>query len=673
MTGIEPGGVSWPPTVGVFPFDLSADELRRRGTAEIEAVRAELLRLANDPAPATIENLVAPLERAVARLRDANFQGSIMFSAHVDEATRTAGREVAEACERFWNQQLVDPKLHARLRSVDLVGEEESTQFAVQKMLRDMRRAGVEKLPDQRAELLATANEIERVSNQFAENIARLERAVLLDGPGRLAGLPPDYATAHAPGPDGKIRITTQYPDFLPIMAYCDDASVRRDLLFEFMNRAYPENEAVLSELLRLRAKFAKDLGYASWAAYALETKMVERPAAAREFLDRVAGTIRAAAIGELGQFLERKRKDFPEAERLEAWDSEVFLGGGYYDGKIRAERFGVDVRALRAYLPYVRVRDGLFDLCRELFGLRIEAVPSAPTWHATVEAFDVTRDGTHLGRFYLDVVPRKGKYGHAACFPVRQGLAGVSWPQSALLCNFLDPTVPLAEARMDWRDVVIFFHEFGHLLHALLAGRPVRLWNSPWNVEWDFVEAPSQLFEEWARDPATLNRFARDPDTGERIPAELLRRLHDADAFGRANRGLRQVAFSTISLDYYDRDPTGVDVAELFRTSWGKVYPRPQSATYHPETAFGHLTGYSAFYYTYLWSVVIARDLLTPFQARQSLTDPETARRYAEEILAPGSVRPAAELIRRFLGRDFNFDAFERWTLEGQPPPPAK
>ena len=670
MPGNSPAAIAWPPSLGDLPFELSAAELTRRGNARLAEERRSLARLSGANDRATLSNLLEPLDRLSVRARDLNVHGALIFAVHVAPEVRAAGRAISEAADRFWNELLLDAGLYARLRSLDLRGADSETRFAVRKFLRDMRRAGVEASPADRKRLLHTANEIERVSNQFQENVASLERETRLDGPGRLVGMPPDYVAAHRPGPDGAIHITTRYPDFLPIMAYCDDATVRRDLLYEFMNRAYPENDPVLRELLGLRSEFATGLRYKNWAEYALETKMIERPAAAHRFLERLDRTLRESAAAELQQCLERKQRDDPTATTLEPWDAEVFLGGGYYDGKLRTERFGVDARALRAYLPYERVRDGLFELCRELFGLTIERVPDATTWHPTVQAFDVSRRSEWLGRFYLDVVPREGKYGHAACFPVRLGLGAYQWPQLALVCNFLDPSVPIEQARMDWRDVVTFFHEFGHLLHGILSGQPRWLSNSGWQIEWDFIEAPSQLFEEWARDPATLARFARNPETGETIPADLLRRLRAADAFGRAARYLRQVALSAISLDYYDRDPKGIDVSGSFRTSWDRHYPRPLPDDYHPEASFAHLTGYSAFYYTYLWSVVIARDLLTPFLAAGNLTDREAARRYAEEILAPGGSRPAAELIRRYLGREFNFEAFQRWVLEGTTPP---
>jgi thimet oligopeptidase len=390
---------------------------------------------------------------------------------------------------------------------------------------------------------------------------------------------------------------------------------------------------------------------------------MMERPEAVTAFLDRLAGLLGEPARRDLARFLERKRRDDPTAQALEPWEAS-FWSDGYYDTKIRQEEFGVDVRALRAYLLYPAVRDGLFRLCEELFGLTFHPIPSAGLWHPSVEAYDVFRAGTAIGRCFLDLVPRAGKYNHAAQFDLRTGTARSGLPQAVLVCNFLDPGTPPETARMEYRDVVTFFHEFGHLLHNLISGHGPWLYTSMSYIEWDFVEAPSQLFEEWARDPATLARFARNPETGEPIPAHVLERLAAAEAVGRALRQLRQVALATISLELYRRDPTGVDTTAVYREIWERRCPSPLDRAYHPQTAWGHLTGYSACYYTYLWSNVIARDLLTPFAASGSLTDRATAERYANEILAPGSRRPAAELVRRFLGREFDFGAYERWVL---------
>jgi thimet oligopeptidase len=642
----------------------------------IEAAQRELDTLVGSAQGPTIDSFLKPLDRILTHIDDVSAHGGLIFSVHTDAETRTAGREVSEAADRFLNEYRLNEGVYRALGRLELNGRDESTRFAVAKMLRDMRRGGVDKDGPTRARLLEMSNSIDRVSNQFSENIAMLDRVIVLDDRAALQGLPSDFVASHPPDSGGKIRLTTKYPDFLPTMAYCDNAEVRRRLLEEFMNRAYPENLPVLSELLGVRGEFARTLGYSSYAAYALEDKMMGTPTNARNFLERVSNPLQTPAARDLERYLERKRRDLPGATRLEVWDSELStLGGGYYDGKIRTEEFGVDARVLRKYLPYVLVRDGLLRLCGTLFGITFQRNRTAEVWHPTVEAYDVSRGSMPLGRCYLDLVPRDGKFSHAACFGVREGVAGLQFPQLALICNFLDPATDPEVVRMEWKDVITFFHEFGHLLHGLLSGQPEWSYNGSGHLEWDFIEAPSQLFEEWARDPATLSQFARDPETGEGIPAAALERLQAAEAMGRASRLLRQVSLATASLELYDRDPSGMDTTVAYREAWNRYNPRPIPTEYHPQAAFGHLTGYSAYYYTYLWSMVIARDLLSPFHARGNLTDPTAADRYATEILSPGSSRPAADLIRAYLGREFSFDAFERWTREsltGGPTPAA-
>ena len=649
-------------SLGELHFGLGPGELRAAGERALARSRAELDAVLASSAPKTVGTVLEPINALLTRVRDVGSHGSLIFAVHADETTRTAGRELSEASDRFFNQFRLNEKAYAALGAIDLAGEDPGTRFAVEKMLREMRRAGVEKDPATRAHLLELNNEIDRTSNQFGENIANLERAIELDSEAELAGLPPDYRAAHRPGANGRIRITTRYPDALPVTAYAEHADVRRRMLFELMNRAHPENVPVLERILQLRSEFARMLGYPSYAAFAIEDKMMGTPGAAHAFLDRVGNLLQEPSRAELDRLLARKRRDDPGAPRLEAWDTQ-FFGGGYYEEKVRQEEFGVDLRELRRYLPYEGVRDGLLELCRELFGIEFRRAADAEVWHPTVEAYDVWRGPERLGRAYLDLTPRPGKFSHAACFGVREGILGRQLPQNALICNFLEPTTSLRAARMEYTDVVTFFHEFGHLLHALLSGQARWLYNTQSYVEWDFIEAPSQLFEEWARDPPTLARFAVDPDTRTGAPAVLLARLKSAEALWRAKRNLRQVALASISLELYDRAPPGGALPEVVREAYERYFPLGLPPEYHLQSSFGHLTGYSAFYYTYVWSVVIARDLLQPFFDRGTLTDPEIAGNYAREILAPGSTRPAADLIRAYLGREFSFDSYERWV----------
>jgi thimet oligopeptidase len=657
-------------SLGDLTFDLDAATVRRRGLGRLRTAQEELDDLLALGSPPTETNLLVPLDRVLLSAMDVGQHGSFLFATHPDAETRTAGREISEAADSFFHTFRLNERVYGLLGEVDLTSADAATKFAVEKMRREMRRAGVEKDPATRTRLLELNRSIDLTSNQFSENIAKLLRWVDLDSEDQLKGLPEDYRSSHRPNAEGKIRITTQYPDLGPVLSYADDPDVRRRLLHEFMNRAYPENVGVLDHLLTERHEFARLLGYVSYAAFATEDKMIASPEGAHALLDRARGLLDGPARAYQERVLGRKRRDHPEARRLEPWDSR-FFGGGYYDEKIRSEEFGVDLKALRPYLPFGAVRNGLFEICGELFGLHFRPVADAVRCHPTVEVYDVDRRGTPLGRIYLDMVPRDGKFSHAACFTVRNGLAGVQLPQASLVCNFIDPKLTAENARLEYAQVVTFFHEFGHLLHALLSGAPRRFYNSAGFLEWDFIEAPSQLFEEWARDPATVSRFARDPDSGAPMPPELLERLKASESLGRPATWLRQTALAGVSLELYEGDPVGRPTGESVRATWTRYFPEVMPSDYHFECSFGHLTGYSACYYTYLWSLVIARDLVGLFLERGNLRDPEIAERYATEILSAGSSRPAAELVRSYLGREFNFDAFERWvTLPARAPP---
>jgi thimet oligopeptidase len=651
-------------TLGEFPFSLSEVELRRRTDEAIGRAQGKLDKLLDSKEPPTVENLLNPLNLLLAEVSDMSGHGDLLIDVHPEEGMRTAGRHLSEAANRFLNAYRLNDGAYRALKNIPLKDADATTRFALQKMLREMRRAGVELDKAGRERILAITNELDQVSNQFAENIANAERFIEVNSPGELKGVPPDYLASHPPNPDGKIKITTSYPDLRPVMGQCADQNTRQRLWLEFIRRAFPENVPVLERLLSLRHELARSLGYPTYAAYAIEDKMLRTPEDARKFLERLGAVLKPPTERELQRLLERKRRDYHSASHLENWDLASTPVSGYYVERIRTEEYGVDTKLLSAYLPYVQVRDGLFKLCSELFGITIFRNTSADVWHPTVEVYDVVRGTVPLGRFFLDLVPREGKYDHARTSVVRVGLSDLQLPQGALTCNFLAPNVPVDKVRMQYDDVIVFFHEFGHLLHVLFSGHGRWLYNSMFFAEFDFIEAPSQLFEEWARDPATLGRFARNPDTGEAVPASLLERLEAAQRVGRPTARLQSVGFSMAAIEMHDRDPKGMDIAATMKEAYSRYFPIPLEADYFPGS-WGHVIDYGAFFYTYSWSLVIARDLLRPFLERKSLTDPEIAERYVTEILAPGSTRPAAELIRKYLGRDFDFAAFEQWVSD--------
>jgi thimet oligopeptidase len=287
--------------------------------------------------------------------------------------------------------------------------------------------------------------------------------------------------------------------------------------------------------------------------------------------------------------------------------------------------------------------------------------VPDAPAWHPEVEAWDVVEGDRLLGRVYLDMHPRDGKYKHYAQFTLASGQAGRRLPEGVLVCNFPRPA-PQAPALMEHGDVKTFFHEFGHLLHHVLGGHTRWAAQSGVATEWDFVEAPSQMLEEWVWDPDVLATFARHVETGEPIPPDLVRRMKAADEYGKGLMVRQQMFYAATSLELHRREPEGLDTTALVAELQERYTPfRHVDGTYFHES-FGHLDGYSAIYYTYMWSLVIAKDLFGEFGKGRHLLDPAPALRYRRAILEPGGTRPAADLVSDFLGRPYGFDAYEAW-----------
>jgi thimet oligopeptidase len=381
---------------------------------------------------------------------------------------------------------------------------------------------------------------------------------------------------------------------------------------------------------------------------------MITSDAAARAFVSRVATAAEHRAGEDYVELLRRKRQDEPGATEVFDWEKD------YYEERIKAERYRVDSQAMRAYFPYERVKQGVLDVTARLFGVEYRRVEDAVVWAPGVETYDVYEAGEQLGRFHLDMHPRADKYKHAAQFTLVNGVRDRQLPAAALVCNF-----PGGEGShlglLEHDDVVTFFHEFGHLLHGLFAGRQRWIGTAGIGTEWDFVEAPSQMLEEWAWDAGVLHSFARHVETGEALPADLVERARRARNFGKGTYARQQMFYAMLSLHLHDRDPAGLETTRVVRDLQDEYSMFRYVDGTHFHASFGHLEGYSALYYTYMWSLVIAKDLFSQFP-EENLFDPEVAGKYRRCILDAGGSAPAAELVQRFLGRPFGYEAFETW-----------
>jgi thimet oligopeptidase len=648
-------GASMPPVFFTGKPDAATFLAARQG--ELDAAQKTLDRLLAVKGKRTIENTLVPFNEVVTLAENAVYGAYIMEQTHPDSAFRAQAEPMTQKASKFLDDLSLNRGVYDALKEVDVKKADAATRYFHEKMLRDFRRAGVDRDEAVR-KLVSTLNdELTKTGQEFSKNIREDSKKIQVDGPEALKGLPEDFVRAHPAGPDGKVTLSIETPDYIPVIRYADDSELRRRMMHARENRAYPQNMAVLDSLIAKRHRLATMLGYAHWADYITEDKMIESGQNAAEFIQRLRETTFRRAQEEYAMYLERKREDDPAATQVNRWET------AYYGRLIRKRDYDFDPQEARPYFPFERVKKGVLDVTSTMFGVTYRKLDT-PVWHESVEAYEVYDGSKLLGRFFLDLHPRPGKYNHAAKFTIRQGVAGVQVPEHALVCNFPggkqgDPGL------MEHSDVETFFHEFGHLVHAILGGQgrwePV----SGTATQRDFVEAPSQMLEEWCWDAKVLQTFAKHHETGQPIPAELVEKMRRADAFGRSLNTATQALYSAISLNIYNKPPHQVNTDAIVAELEPQFTPVPRMQDTHMQTSFGHLDGYSAVYYTYMWSLVISKDMFSVFD-RENLLDPKVARRYRDRVLAPGGTKPAKELVRDFLGRDYKFDAFDEWLAEG-------
>ncbi|MFO0600586.1 MAG: M3 family metallopeptidase [Myxococcaceae bacterium] len=639
------------PARGADVLALAPADFTRACDDTLNRARAAVAELKALPSGSDAK-VMALYDEVVALMGDMGARSGLAKEVHPDEKMRGAAEECEQRIEAFSVELSLDRPLYDALSKVDGTKLDPVGAFWLFKTLREFRRSGVDRDEATRAKVKALNEELVKLGQAFGRNIRDDVRSVQVD-PSELEGLPADWLAAH-PAKDGKITVTTNTPDLQPTMIYAKSVKVREALWRAYRNRAYPANVDVLRNLLTRRHELATLLGYANWAAYVTETKMVKTAKAAADFIERGRLATLERAKADMALLLERKRKDVPGATSLEPWEHL------YYEDRVKAESYGLDTQALRSYFEYANVKQGVMDLTSKLFGVRYAKVTDAVVWHPEVDTWDVFEGEKKLGRIHLDMHPREGKYKHAAQFGLTVGREGKQVPEGVLVCNF-----PRPGELMQHSDVETFFHEFGHLLHAIFGGHQKWAGVSGIQTEWDFVEVPSMLLQEWPIDGDALKTFARHHQTGAPIPETMVNQLKRAKEFGVGVDMRRQFFFSALSLAYHDRAP-GFDPNELMKELQDKFLPfrREWLPGTHFELGFGHLDGYSAIYYTYQWSTVIAKDLLTRFKG--NMLDGSVATHYRKKVLDAGGSREAAALVEDFLGRPYSFDAFQQW-LEGK------
>lgn len=605
--------------------------------------------------PRTWDGTMGPLRQATSL--GAAIQGPLFLAhAHPDPEVRAVCWELDEEFSKWAIGVGFRRDLYEALKELDdeNLALDHQDRRLLEFELRDMRRNGHE-LPDSdRAELRQIKERLSELGIKFAGNLAEFQDFLVVR-PEDLEGLPPHFIEGLAAGDEpGTVKISMDYPDVFPVLDSAHSRTVRMELIKKFYNRAAELNRPLLEEAVRLRLRIAELFEVPTWAHYRLEERMARTPEAVFEFWDELIPPLTAKAREELAVMRELLSRD-GEDDDVRRWDVR------YLDDQQRKTEFGVDQDQVSEYFELGATLQGMFDLTGEVFGLDYEKVPDAPTWHedAVLYAVSDRETGDLIGHFYADLFPREGKFGHAAAWPILVGHdAGDGWvrPLTAFLCNFPKASTE-RPSLLKHSDVETLFHEFGHVLHmTLTTSRHPRF--SGASTEWDFVEAPSQIMEHWTWQPEVLERFARHYRTGEVIPADLVRQLVAARDLNVAINALRQVTYGKLDMGLHAVSVIP-DLALVEREAESySLVPPVEDVTF--SASFGHLFGYDASYYGYMWAEVFGDDMFSVFE-EEGLTSPQVGKRYRQEVLEPNGTKDAADLLRSFLGREPNNSAFLR------------
>ena len=642
------------PTIWATKPDVAAFE--KIETDRLAAGERAIETLLAVKGPRTIENTLVPFDEAVHQNNSAGYFAGLMEQVHPEATFRDHATAMLTKASAAQTAIALNHDVYNALAALDLSKTDATTRYYVTRQLLEFRLAGVDKDDATRARLKKLNDQSTEQQSMFDRNIADGQKVVEAD-PSELDGLPQDYIDRHKPDANGKIHITTNYPDALPVFTFAKSDSLRRRVTLAFSTRAYPKNQEVLTNLMKTRYEIATLLGYSSWADYNAADKMIAKGHNIADFIQQVNEASRPLAQREFEMLLAEKQKLNPGTKEI--WDYER----SYLLELVRRSRYDFDSQSVRPYFPFMQVKQGILDAAAELFQVSFQQEPNIPSWDPSVETWIVIDSGKPIGRFYLDMHPRPGKFSHAEMAAVLDGIRGKQLPEAILVCNFPAPTAT-DPGLMDYGDVETFFHEFGHLMHHILGGQQPWAGISGISMESDFVEAPSQMLEEWIRSPQVLAKFARHYKTGEPIPAELVARMNRANAFGRGAWTARQNALTAVSYNIYKTKPEDVNLDAVTLEAnrrYTLFTPLPET---HQWASFGHLGGYSSAYYTYLWDKVIAEDFFLQFD-RQNLLAGDAPMRYRRIVLEPGGSMSANDLVKNFLGRPQNMTALQHWMSE--------
>jgi len=619
---------------------------------------------AQDLSKVTFKSTVVALDDLGYQAANAANKATIIKESNTNPAMRTAAENAVKTYQEWAVGIDYREDVYKAIKAFadthpKLTGEDEKL---LKETMRDYRRAGLELPPDQRKEVEQLRKELSKLGTDFDTNIVNSSAPVMF-AKADLDGLPESFLASPGirTGDDVYTVMANVTWQFNTVQENAKSEATRKQLYIIRDSLGKNKNVPVLNEMLALRNKIALRLGYKSWDDYQTEIKMAKTGTNAEKYINDLVAGSQPKFDSELAELQKLKAADTKDPNaRIMVWDWR------YYSNQRNKQKYAVDKEALRAFFPFQKVLDGMFSIYQNLFGLKFQKIVAPYKWIDDLQLYLVTDSGTGepLGMFYLDMFPREGKFNHFAEFEIVGGKllpdGKYQRPTVALLCNFPPPNGD-TPSLMTHQDVETLFHEFGHCLHTIVTRAKYGRFAGT-HVPGDFVEAPSQMLQNWVWDKKVLDTFAADyKEASKKIPAEIVKKMNDAKL---ANAGVlyrRQFAFASLDLALHDPHPEDMpyDCVAISNPILEKVFlPIDPSTTF--VSYFGHLNGYDAGYYGYAWADAIAADMATVFEkAKDGYLDKQAGAKLRREIYEPGDSREVNISIEKFLGRKQSVQPF--------------
>ncbi len=619
---------------------------------------------AQEPSKVTFKSTMVALDDLTYQASLAANKAVIIKESNTDEKMRTAGensvKEFQDWAVGIDYREDVYKALKAFADTKPQLSGEDKKLF--DETMRDYRRAGLDLAPDKRKEVEQLRKDLSKLGTDFDTNIVNVKAPVVFTK-AELDGVPESFFASPGvkTGDDAYTVMANVTWHFVTVQENAKSEATRKKLYVIHDSLAKDTNQTVLNQMIALRNKIVLRLGYKSWDDYQTEIKMAKTGAGAKKYIDELVSGIQPKFAAEVAEIQKMKAADTHDPKAtIGVWDWR------YYDNQLVKQKYAVDKEALRAFFPFQKVLEGMFNIYQSIFGLKFEKIDAPYKWIGDLQFYMVTDAATAepLGMFYLDMFPREGKFNHFAEFGIISGKqlpdGKYQRPVAALLCNFPPPSAD-KPSLMTHSDVETLFHEFGHCLHEITTRAKYGRFAGT-HVPGDFVEAPSQMLQNWVWNKKVLDTFAADyRDPSKKIPAETIQKMNEAKKATAAVFYRRQFAFASLDLAMHDAHPEDAqwDCVAISNPVLGKVFlPIDPSTTF--VTYFGHMNGYDAGYYGYAWADAIAADMGTVFEkAKDGYLDKQAGTKLRNEIYAQGDGRDVTMSIEKFLGRKQSVEPF--------------